>query len=188
MDKNSELPQQVSNGLNKVKNFLNTDPNILSTILEDHRPLKELIEVMKDLDLKFEDRQKAFADFAPLLVTHAKAEEQSLYKYLKQVAELKTDGYEGQTEHNIADQLCEEIKRTTEEDEMSARIKVLAELMEHHIEEEENDMFPTIRAKIPPQVLVTLNNQYVDYEAQLIAQGQDDAPHENELTPGPEAH
>lgn len=180
-----EISEHVSTRLNKVKNFLGSENNILSTILEDHKPLKDLIGVMKDLEKPFEERERAFMDFAPLLLTHAKAEEDSLYAYLKTVDELKTEGFEGQTEHSIADQLCEEIKRTEDREALSARIKVLAELVEHHIEEEEKVMFAEIRARVPSDVLMNLNNEYVENQAEIIAEGQDDAPHEAELKGDP---
>lgn len=182
---NKTIPDEISKQVNRVKNFLSGEEGILATILEDHKPLKELIRVMKDLEKPFEERERAFMDFAPLLLTHAKAEEESLYAYLKTVAELKTEGFEGQAEHNIADQLCEEIKRTDDRDALSARIKVLAELVEHHIEEEENVMFPEIRARVPSDVLMNLNNEYVEDQSEIIAEGQDDAPHEAELTENP---
>src|SRR4051794_8156522 len=88
--------------------------DVVSTILEDHQPLKKLIEIMKNLEKSFAERRQAFMEFAPLLLTHAKAEELSLYQFLQQSGdpELKTEGFEGQTEHSLADQMSEEIKRT----------------------------------------------------------------------------
>lgn len=165
------------------KRDLGRKVDLVSTILEDHKPLKELIEIMKDLETPFDDRKESFMEFAPLLLTHAKAEEKSLYKFLMHSAksELKTEGFEGQEEHNLADLLTEEIKRTTDPDAMSARIKVIAELVEHHIQEEESEMLPKVQRAVDESDLFKLNDEYLRFMEELIAEGQDDAPSEKEL-------
>ena len=118
------------------------DTDIVNLILEDHKPLKELIKVMKDSETTPEERFATFKEFAPTLVAHAKPEEEVLYKQMKKNPELLEETYEGEVEHQIADQLVEEIKRTEDVELRSARIKVLAELVEHHIEEEEEELLP----------------------------------------------
>src|SRR5437868_1921736 len=57
--------------------------DVIPMILEDHQPLKKLIKIMKNLDKDLSERQNAFEEFAPLLVTHAKPEEQTVYTFLK---------------------------------------------------------------------------------------------------------
>ena len=185
-----ERPTSSENNQKQTRPVRSRSADIISTVLEDHKPLKELIEVMKDLDKPFEERREAFGTFAPLLVTHAKAEEMSLYEFMKrgQVKELKTEGMEGQTEHTLADQLAEEIKRTTDQEEMSAKIKVLAELVEHHIEEEEGEMFPTVKRELDESTLLKLNDLYLDFVEEIIGEGQDDAPPEKSLPESEQRH
>lgn len=183
MEKQSKsFSEEVSKRIAKVKEYLQGPESILSVIKEDHKPLKELIKVMKDGDRKLEERVQAASEFIPLLITHAKAEEQSLYEYMKTKKELREFGFEGDTEHMVADQLAEEISRTNDNDALGARIKVLAELVEHHIQEEENDMFPVIEKASDKQTLESLTEKYVDVQSELIAQGQDDSPSEADLS------
>lgn len=186
MEKQKTNDLDVKQTLNTFKKIFSGTEDILSVIKEDHKPLKELIAVMKDSEGKsFSERKQAFMEFAPLLMTHAKAEEKALYEFMKTKSELKQAAFEGDTEHMMADQLCEEIKRTTGEDEMSAKIKVLAEAVEHHIEEEENEIFPDVKKNVEASKLVALTQTYIAVQAEIIADGQNDSPREADLKSGP---
>lgn len=123
-----------------TRNF--NDSNIVDIILNDHEPLKKLIKIMKDSDKDLKERTAAFEKFAPILMAHAKPEEQVLYTYMKSKKELREEGFEGDVEHMLADQMVEECKRTKDRDLLGAQIKILAELVEHHIEEEERELLP----------------------------------------------
>lgn len=183
--------EKLSRVAERVKSFsqsLMNDESIIAVIKEDHEPLKELIEVMKDLERPFSERFQAFQDFAPLLMTHAKAEERALYEFMKGHKDLREYAFEGDVEHSVADQLSEQAKRLTDEDQLSAEIKVLAENVEHHIKEEENTILPAVQKAVDEKVLNRLTEDYVRFQAELIADGQDDAPHEADLTKSDVAH
>src|SRR5690242_6178408 len=109
----------------RAKTTSSEKTDIVDIILEDHKPIKELIEVMKDSDREFAERKAAFEEFAPILIAHAKPEEEILYTYMKRKNELREEGYEGEVDHTLADQLLEECKRTRDEDILSAKIKIL---------------------------------------------------------------
>jgi hemerythrin superfamily protein len=177
---------KVKSGIDKVRNWTEGDEDIVSVILEDHKPLKDLVAIMKDTECTQAEVQKAFADFAPLLLTHAKAEEKSLYDFLKELSasELNALGFEGETEHSLADQLCEEIKRLDNPPAIRAKIKVLAELVEHHLEEEESELLPEVRSVIDEQILKRLVGRYTAVQQAIIAAGQDDAPPESQTPRG----
>jgi hemerythrin superfamily protein len=174
----AELKAMVKRGVKDLQNYIKGDTDIISVIKEDHVPLKELIKVMKDDEQDLDERIKSFEEFVPLLLTHAKAEEKALYETMKTNAELRGFAYEGGTEHDLADQLCEEIKRSTNRDEIGAKIKVLAELVEHHVEEEENDIFPEVKKRFNEDTLQSLMLAYIREEEQFISEGQTDSPSE----------
>lgn len=149
------------------------DGDIVELILEDHKPLKEYIKVMKDSDKSAKERFEAFQEFAPTLIAHAKPEEDVLYVRMKNSPELREMGFEGDVEHQLADQLVEEIKRTTDEDLRSARIKVLAELVEHHIEEEEEELLPEFKSEVELPERNKLGNKFMALKADYLAAGDD---------------
>jgi len=116
--------------------------DIIDLILDDHQTLKALINILKDVNADAGKRFVAFEEFAPLLHVHAKPEEQSLYAYMKEEDSLRTMALEGDAEHAIAELLVHEIFETEDKDVWSAKVKVLAELVDHHIKEEEEEFIP----------------------------------------------
>jgi hemerythrin superfamily protein len=135
--------------------------DIIDLILDDHVALKKLIKTLKDPEADLGDRYAAFEEFAPLLLIHAKPEEQTLYVELKKDDELKVEGLEGDVEHGLADQLVDELKATTDEDLWSAKVKVLAELVEHHIEEEEDDILPDYKKRSDKETRLALGEKFI---------------------------
>lgn len=157
----------------------NSPEDIINLILQDHKPLKELIKIMKDDEATPAERKQAFKKFAPLLVRHAKPEEQTWYVAMKKDDDTREEGLEGDVEHGLADQMAEEAKRTEDEDLLLARIKVLAELVEHHIEEEEEEMLPDYRENSELEERIEWGFAYLEAQTEIDAMGDDDAPHEN---------
>lgn len=154
------------------------DYNAVELILEDHKRLKELISVMKDVDQDWNDRRDAAEEFAIQLVAHAKPEEEVLYEAMKQNPNLRVEAFEGETEHNLADQLLEEIRRAKDDDEWSAKVKVIAELVEHHIKEEESQILPDVEKELSEEVLNTLGGKFLTKKMQMFEAGGEDSPHE----------
>jgi len=163
------------------KSSVESDQDIVALILADHKPLKQLIKTMKSEKATDSEKIQAFKEFAKLLTVHAKSEEESLYVYMKKVKDLREDGYEGQVEHNLADQVVEEAKRATEKELKLAQIKVLAELVEHHIEEEEEDMLPEIKKETNLEDREDIGRHYLALKEEIISEGADDAPREKDI-------
>lgn len=151
----------------KTKTVSNSEPDIIKLILEDHKPLKELIHVLKNSDTDLEERELAFEEFTSLLTIHAKAEEQVLYTFMKEIKDLREEAFEGDVEHGLADQMIEEALLTEDQDLWSARVKVLAELVEHHLKEEEDDMLPDFKKYSEKAERAQLSEQYVQMKAKL---------------------
>ncbi len=134
--------------------------DIVELILMDHKPLKKLIKVLKS-DADIEEKEPAFEKFAPLLLGHAEPEEESLYVNMKTDEELRVEAYEGDTEHSIANNLVEQLYATEDEDIWMAKVKVLAELVEHHIKEEEEEMLPDIKKHMDIELREVTGREYV---------------------------
>ena len=162
--------------------------DIIQLILADHKPLKKLIKIMKNSDKEMSERQAAFEEFAPLLTVHAKPEEQTMYVFMKDEEELREEGFEGDVEHALADQLLEEIKRTEDEDLWGARVKVLAELVEHHIEEEEEELLPDFKKHSDVSQRAELGAEFLRLKGALEEMGGKDAPSEQSADLEEETH
>jgi hemerythrin superfamily protein len=153
--------------------------DIIDLILEDHKPLKRLIKTLKSDEVEFSERQAAFEEFAPTLLSHAVPEEESWYMTMKKKKDLVVEGLEGDVEHQLADQMVEEIRRCQNEDEYKAKCKVVAELLEHHIKEEEEDMLPDYRKNSTPEEREQVGRLYLRLQQQFVEAGADNAPPED---------
>lgn len=134
--------------------------DIIQMILDDHKPLKRCIEILKNSQLSLSSRRAAFSEFAPLLTIHAKAEEAILYTFEKTEIDMREEGFEGDVEHALADQMVEEIKQSVDKDIWPAKAKVLAELVEHHIKEEETEIFAELKKEANVSDLIRLGEAY----------------------------
>lgn len=144
--------------------------DICDLIREEHKPLKALIKILKDVDKGLETRRAAYAEFAPMLVAHAKPEEETLYVYVKHDDDLKNEAYEGEEEHALADQKIAEIDNTDNDDVWSAKVNVLAELVEHHIKEEEEELLPAFKKSTADVERTNLGDLYLKLKKRFVAE------------------
>jgi hemerythrin superfamily protein len=119
---------------------------LLKALKADHEKAKALLANTLDAE-DGRERKSLFAQFADELTAHSRAEESVLYARLKKTEEGKDEALERAVEHQVVDRLIEDLKKnsSTQSDEWSARCGVLQELLEHHIEEEEDEMFKIAR-------------------------------------------
>lgn len=153
----------------KMKVHLKPKPSssagdITTLILRDHMPLKKLILTLKDSKVEISKKRPAYQEFKRALTVHAQAEEESLYVHMKEEDEgddLRVEGYEGDTEHAIAFSLIKKIDETlNNEDKWMAKVKVLAELVDHHIKEEEKEFMKKIRKELGTVERIEIGKEY----------------------------
>ncbi len=82
------------------------------------------------------------------LNVHMAAEENVLYSSVKERAEkIASDVDEGVEEHHVAKVLIGEIEKLEPgSDTWVAKMTVLVESVEHHVDEEEDELFPSVRS------------------------------------------
>ena len=123
-------------------------PHDAITLLEkDHRRFEKLMkEGEKTTARGTKRRREILTTLAQEIAAHERKEERILYPALKRHKDARDIVLEGYQEHHVADVLVEELKELPPADERwGAKFKVLKESLEHHIDEEEGDMFKTAR-------------------------------------------
>ena len=113
------------------------------------------------------------------LEIHTKIEEEIFYpaitKLSDEIHELVTEGVE---EHHVVDNLMAEVKVLSPSDEQwAAKVKVLIENVEHHAEEEEQEMFPKIRSAMNDDARSELGQRLEARKAELGAPTAADKEH-----------
>jgi hemerythrin superfamily protein len=121
--------------------------DITNALKEDHDELKELIATVNESDDAAEIKM-SFTQFAELLAKHSKAEEKVVYDALIGTGdeENEMEGHEGYTEHMLAETLLKKMQQGADVTgpEWKAEAKVMQEILEHHIEEEEDEIFDAV--------------------------------------------
>jgi hemerythrin-like domain-containing protein len=124
------------------------DTDAIRLLETEHRRLEELLrqgEATTERAVK--GRTQLLDTLTALLARHELIEEKILYPALQSHPEAREIVLEGFQEHHIADIIVKELHAVAKDDERwGAKFKVLKESIEHHIGEEEGEMFRTARA------------------------------------------
>jgi hypothetical protein len=118
---------------------------LFKAIKKDHRHIRSLSHKLKKTTPRsIKRREELIGELAALLESHVKAEEHSLYRHVMsgpgKLHELAMAGY---AEHHEADNLLKEILiLRVNDDQWMPKVEVLAELIRHHLDEEELELFP----------------------------------------------
>lgn len=116
--------------------------DVFKLLKKDHQKVKELFERIEGTSGE-KTRDKTFKELAADLAVHSKVEETIVYPRLQQFDELREMVAEAFEEHRVAEQLLEELAAMEQKDQQwDAKLTVLKEMIEHHVEEEEGELFP----------------------------------------------
>ncbi|KQU71522.1 MULTISPECIES: hemerythrin domain-containing protein [unclassified Rhizobacter] len=125
---------------------------------QDHQEVKDLFDQYDELadnEGSEADKQAIALQICTMLTVHATIEEELFYPAARDA--LKEDDLvdEAVVEHASAKDLIAQIEGMEPGDDLyDAKVKVLGELIDHHVEEEEGEMFPKVRnAGLDLQVL-----------------------------------
>jgi hemerythrin-like domain-containing protein len=138
-----------------------TGMDAISLLEEDHRKMKKLLsELESTTERGVKTREDLFATVKDELTVHETIEEEIFYPALKEHPKTKEIALEAYEEHHVVDMVMAEIEDVPYDDETwGARFKVMKENIEHHIEEEENEMFKQARHVFEEDELEALGEQ-----------------------------
>ena len=123
----------------------------IDLLIEDHRKVEDLFKKFEELTERAEKGQADLVEqITSELVRHAAIEEQIFYPAVRSaIPDLDLDVREGLEEHGVVEQLLAELSNLESTDERyRPKMLVLIENTRHHIEEEEGELFPTVRKEI----------------------------------------
>ena len=119
----------------------------IKLLKEDHARIKPLLAELKETtDRAEKTRGELFSRIRQELTIHEIIEEEIFYPTLREHPKAKEIVLEGYEEHDVVSRLMGELDGMDSTDErFGPKAKVMAENIEHHIEEEEGEMFKTAR-------------------------------------------
>ena len=122
--------------------------NAITMLEEDHVKMRKLLDELESTTERgVKTRTELFATIKGELTVHEIIEEEIFYPELKAHPKAKDIVLEGYEEHHVVDLVMKELEEVPVDDESwGAKAKVMKENVEHHMEEEEGEMFKQARS------------------------------------------
>ncbi len=136
----------------------------IALLKDDHDRVKKMLADGEQTTERAEvGRTELFAKLKEEMLIHERIEEEIFYPALKEHPKAKEIVLESFEEHHVVDEIMGELEATPVTDEQwSAKFKVMKENIEHHIEEEEGEMFQQAREMFSTQELEALGARMME--------------------------
>ena len=144
----------------------------IALLKQDHEKVRELLDDLEKAAMDDGGEAETLLETIEAeLRVHTTIEEEIFYPAFREAASKKDDTklyYEAVEEHRVVDLVLPEIERgEAGSPEFAAKAKVLKDLIEHHAEEEEKEMFPRARKLMDKDELVELGEQLAQRKREL---------------------
>ena len=121
----------------------------IALLKKDHEKVRGLLSKLETAASRGSDRaMQLVTEIESEVKVHTQIEEEIFYPAFRDAAQKKDDKklfYEANQEHHVVDLVMPEMEERGSNEEFAAKAKVLKELIEHHADEEEKEMFPKAR-------------------------------------------
>src|SRR2546430_2007318 len=135
--------------------------DVIKLLKQDPQKVKKILEELEETtERATTKRQQLFAEVQSELRLHELVEEEIVYPAFREQSKLKDIVLEGYEEHHVVDLIMDEIAGEPVTDETwAAKVKVMKDNVEHHVEEEEDKMFPQARKLFAEEELERLGQR-----------------------------
>ena len=149
-------------------------PDGIALLKEDHKKVKGLFADLEKSSMRGGPRaQKLVAQIDKELTIHTTIEEEIFYPAFRDAVRSKDDKkmyFEAKEEHHVVKLVLPEVQEGgMAVEEFAAKCKVLKELVEHHADEEEKEMFPEARKVLSRPELQDLGDRMAARKKELGA-------------------
>jgi hemerythrin-like domain-containing protein len=147
-------------------------PDAIALLKQDHETVRGLLASLENATGA--RRAKLLAQVGQELKVHTTIEEEIFYPAYLDAARKKEDKklyYEAKQEHHVVDLVLPEAADGESPEELKAKAKVLKELVEHHADEEESEMFPRARKLFDRDELRELGQAMAERKQELMRAG-----------------
>lgn len=134
---------------------------------QDHDKVRDLFEQIEE-DEEGENREELFSGLRSELQEHLQLEEKFFYPVLEQSDDTRDKALEAYEEHNVAKTVLGEFSNLDREDERwDAKIKVLREIVNHHLQEEEKNVFKLAKKALEQDQIKQITDQIRQQKSQM---------------------
>ena len=140
--------------------------NILDLLKQDHEKARYLFDRIENSGKKATaSLQKLFTELEDELEIHMEGEERFFYSALEQHEEAREKVLQAYEEHQVAKTLLGTFKSLAVDDERwSAKVQVLHEIVEHHLKEEESEIFKLAKKSLERNQMLEMAVQFMRHK------------------------
>ena len=115
---------------------------VIKLLLADHKLLRSLMKDVKSQKATQAQKIKSFKELEKTVYSHVHAEEDSFFKLVKENPKFEHMVFEGYEEHRVHETVFAGIHKVTDKKRKVQQMEIYCEMLEHHLHEEEEDLFP----------------------------------------------
>lgn len=142
--------------------------DIYQILKKDHEEVKELIEEQIESHHSGSGSD-LMAKIASELLAHMEGEEKTLYPRLEQDEETREKILESYEEHHVTKEVLKELgKSSKNDDRWLAKLTVMKELVDHHVEEEEKHVFKAAKKILDKEEAQEIAEQFMDEKKRVM--------------------
>lgn len=140
-----------------------------SLLVSQHRVVKSIFKKLEDGETA---KKPLLVELANNLAAHMSIEQELFYPAIKEVDQTLV--FESLEEHSLIELALKRLLATNSQDlSFKARVTATRELVEHHVKEEENDLFPAVDKALGDERLVALGDKMKARFEEVLAGGFD---------------
>lgn len=136
--------------------------NIIHALVEHHKVLRKLYQ-------QSEGDPAIFEEFVRHLIVHHTMEEKYFYDLLELITEARHDALEAVNEHHIIELIIKDSEDFPRDHErFPIKVEGLGEYTNHHLDEEEAEIFPMAQQLFADEDLITLGKLFLEAKDKLL--------------------
>jgi len=144
---------------------------ILQDLHDDHNEVASLLGDLMESEDRVE-RDRLFEQMKTKLLAHAHAEQEVLYRRLEraQSEESRIFAHEGTNEHQIVEDQLQKLSAASDKtgNQWAAELRVLRELVDHHVDEEDSTGFSCARDEVGKEELEAISQDFQTRKSKLM--------------------
>jgi len=135
--------------------------DIYQILKQEHDEVQDMLDQQIEGKKSGKGQDQMLKEIQQHLSIHLSGEEKLLYPLLTKDEESKEDAFEAFEEHHVAKLTLNELMKMSPEDERwHAKLKVLKELIDHHVQEEERNLFKVAKKVISSEQAKEIGQKY----------------------------
>jgi iron-sulfur cluster repair protein YtfE (RIC family) len=144
---------------------------IYDLLKQEHKKVQKIFKQLKGKESESHPKKELLSELQQELMMHMEGEEKLLYPVLEKSKETHEKTLEGFEEHNVAKTVLKELlgMKNINDDKWAAKLSVLQELVDHHVKEEEEELFKKAKKVLDKSQATEIAKLYTEEKEKQMA-------------------